>query len=157
MAMLNKVMLIGRLAADPEFRAFGNGGRVANLRLAVNGRKKDSTGAWVDDPMFIDCSVFNRGENGKEADRIEEFGLRKGSQLYIEGKLVLEMWDDKATGAKRSKHKMIVDNWQTLDPKSQQAAPQRPAATAPRAYTPPEEDNYPPPEHGQGDDQEIPF
>ena len=116
MANLNKVMLIGRLTRDPEFRAFANGGHVAAFGFAVTNRKKNAqTGEWEDDPMFIDCDVFNRGENGKQADLIERFGLRKGSQIFIEGRLILDRWSDKTSGEKRSKHKLVVDNFQLLD------------------------------------------
>ena len=118
MANLIEVMLIGRLTRDPEFRAFANGGRVAAFGFAVTNRKKNAqTGEWEDDPMFIDCDVFNRGENGKQADLIERFGLRKGSQIFIEGRLILDRWSDKTSGEKRSKHKLVVDNFQLLDPR----------------------------------------
>src|SRR5689334_16677295 len=87
MANLNKVMLIGRLTRDPEFRTFSNGGKVAKFGFAVTNRRKNSqTGEWEDEPMFIDCEVFNRGESGKQADLIERFALHKGSQIFIEGK-----------------------------------------------------------------------
>ncbi|MCX7700214.1 MAG: single-stranded DNA-binding protein [Gemmataceae bacterium] len=118
MANLNKVLLIGRLTRDPEFRSFASGGRVASFGFAVTNRRRNpQTGQWEDDPMFIDCSVFN-SETNKQADRVEQFGLRKGSQLFLEGRLVLDRWDDKNTGEKRSKHKLVVDNFQILDPRS---------------------------------------
>src|SRR4051812_5015602 len=104
MANLNKVMLIGRLTRDPEARSFSNGGKVTVLGFAVTNRKKNSqTGQWEDDPMFIDVKVFNRGEAGTLATRAEET-LRKGQQILIEGHLVLETWEDKNGGGKRSKH-----------------------------------------------------
>src|SRR5689334_4863631 len=85
MANLNKVMLIGRLTRDPELRSFANGGRVANFGFAVNNRKKNQqTGEWEEEPVFLDCEAFNRGEFGKTADLVERF-LKKGRQAYIEG------------------------------------------------------------------------
>jgi single-strand DNA-binding protein len=118
MANLNKVMLIGRLTRDPETRVFGNGGKVSKFGFATTNRKKNqSTGEWEDDPMFIDVSVFNRGEYGKLADLAEE-RLRKGHQVFLEGKLVLDQWEDKQTGQKRSKHVLVVDNFQFLEPRS---------------------------------------
>ncbi len=129
MANLNKVLLIGRLTRDPEFRSFASGGRVASFGFAVTNRRKNpQTGQWEDDPMFIDCSVFN-GETNKLADRIEQFGLRKGSQLFLEGRLVLDRWDDKATGEKRSKHKLVIDNFQLLDSRSDAAGSARGSST----------------------------
>jgi single-strand DNA-binding protein len=73
MANLNKVMLIGRLTRDPEVRTFSNGGKVAKIGFAVNNRKKDQqSGQWVDDPVFLDVECFNRGENGRQADLVEQ-------------------------------------------------------------------------------------
>lgn len=67
--------------------------------------------------MFIDVEAFDRGEFGKNATKIEEM-VKKGSNLFIEGKLILESWDDKVTGSKRTKHKVEVDSWQFLDKKA---------------------------------------
>jgi single-strand DNA-binding protein len=115
MANVNKVLLIGRLTRDPEVRTFATGGKVAAFGFAVTNRKKNpTTGQWDDDPMFIDVKVFNRGENGRQADLVEQ-SLRKGQQVFLEGRLVLEQWDDKQTGQKRSKHVIVVDNFQFLE------------------------------------------
>src|SRR5947209_6683761 len=144
MADVNKVILIGRLTRDPETRTFSNGGKVAKFGFAVGSRRKNpQTGQWEDgDTMFIDCEAFNRGEFGHLADRVEQY-LRKGNQVFLEGRLKLESWDDKTTGQKRSKHAMVVDNMQFLEPRQQGGgeggnydrpartggpAPQRPAA-----------------------------
>lgn len=115
MANFNLVVLIGRLTRDPETKTFGNGGMVANFGFVTNGRKKSGS-EWVDDPMFIDVAVFNRGEFGKLADLVRD-RCKKGTPLMIEGKLSLEQWDDKATGAKRSKHKIVADQIQLLEPR----------------------------------------
>ena len=115
MANMNKVILIGRLTRDVETRAFANGGMVAKFGFAVTNRKKNAqTGEFEDEPMFIDCEAFNRGDTGKLADIIRD-KCRRGSQIMIEGKLHLDNWDDKTTGAKRSKHKLVVENMQLLD------------------------------------------
>lgn len=115
MANMNKVILIGRLTRDVETRAFANGGMVAKFGFAVTNRKRNAqTGEYEDEPMFIDCEAFNRGDTGKLADIIRD-KCRRGSQIMIEGKLHLDNWDDKATGAKRSKHKLVVENMQLLD------------------------------------------
>ncbi len=119
MANVNKVLLIGRLTRDPEVRSFSTGGKVANFGFAVTNRKKNmTTGQWEDDPMFIDCKVFNRGEFGKQADLVEQ-SLHKGNQVFLEGRLVLETWDDKQSGQKRSKHVLYVDNFQFLEPRQE--------------------------------------
>jgi len=115
MANMNKVILIGRLTRDVETRAFQNGGLVAKFGFAVTNRKKNAqTGQFEDEPMFIDCEAYNRGDTGKLADIIRD-KCRRGSQIMVEGKLHLDQWDDKTTGAKRSKHKLVIDNMQLLD------------------------------------------
>lgn len=117
MASVNKLILIGRLTRDPEVRSFPNGGKIVTFSFASNNRKKNSqTGEWEDEPMYIDCKVFNRGEYGKKADLAEQY-LHKGDLTYLEGKLVLETWNDKNSGAKRSKHVFVVDDMQFLQPK----------------------------------------
>ncbi len=117
MANLNKVMLIGRLTRDPESRAFTNGGKVTKFGFAANNRaKNNTTGQWEDVPMFIDVKIFNRGEFGRKADVAEQY-LSKGQQVFIEGHLVLEQWDDKETGQKRSKHVVVADNFEFLSPR----------------------------------------
>ncbi|HEX4591173.1 MAG TPA: single-stranded DNA-binding protein [Gemmataceae bacterium] len=142
MANVNKVILVGRLTREPELRTFSNGGKVAAFGFAVNSRRKNpQTGQWEDgDPMFIDCKAFNRGETGHLADTVGQY-LHKGHRAYLEGRLDLEQWDDKATGAKRSKHVLVVENVQFLEPRADGGeggnydrpartgpAPQRPAA-----------------------------
>ncbi|HEY8504015.1 MAG TPA: single-stranded DNA-binding protein [Gemmataceae bacterium] len=118
MANFNKVILIGRLTRDPEVRTFASGGKVAKFGFAVTNRRKNTqTGQWEDEPMFIDVEVYNRGEFGRSADLVEE-RLRKGSQICLEGRLHLDTWDDKQTGQKRSKHKIVADNFQFLDPRT---------------------------------------
>jgi single-strand DNA-binding protein len=116
MANLNKVMLIGRLTRDPEVRTFANGGKVAKFGFAVNNRKKNSqTGEWEDDPVFIDAEIFNRGEQGKQADRVEQT-LRKGAQVFIEGHLRMDRWQQ--DGQNRSKLLVVVDTFQYLEPRT---------------------------------------
>lgn len=163
MANVNKVILVGRLTRPPETRTFANGGKVAQFGFAVSNRKKNqSTGQWEDEPMFIDCKVFNRGESGQQADRVQE-SLAKGNQVFLEGHLVFEQWDDKNGGGKRSKHVLVVDNFQYLEPRQDgggQASQGRPSQAAPRAHPRQEApgDGYegPGPQPG-GEEGEIPF
>lgn len=114
MANLNKVLLIGRLTRDPEVRTFSNGGKVAKFGFAVNNRRKNSqTGQWEDDPVWLDCEAYNRGEFGKLAETVEQY-CRKGSQVFIEGHLQLDQWVDR-DNQKRQKLKIVVDALQLLD------------------------------------------
>ena len=171
MANLNKVMLIGRLTRDPEVRTFPNtGGKVAKFGFAVNNRRKNSsTGEWEAEPVFIDMEVFNRGEQGRQADLVEQ-SLRKGHQVFIEGHLRLDQWTSQ-DGQKRQRLLVVVDNFQFLEPRSdagsgeggsryQRGAPaSRAPATAPRPA--PEEEHAPEAEgfgaEGRGGEEEIPF
>jgi single-strand DNA-binding protein len=161
MANLNRVILIGRLTRDPECRTFANGGKVAKFGFAVTNRRKNSqTGQWEDEPMFIDCEAYNRGETGTLANVIEQY-CRKGSQICIEGKLHLDQWDDKQTGQKRSKHKLVVDQMQLLDPKQDGsgAGPRQagaPAASA-RGASAANDDYADEPRQTGGNGEDIPF
>lgn len=117
MANFNKVILVGRLTRDVETRSFPSGGMVAKFGFAVTNRRKNAqNGQWEDEPMFIDVEVFNRGETGKLADLVRD-RCRKGSQILIEGKLHLDQWEK--DGQKRSKHKLVADIIQLLDPRPQ--------------------------------------
>lgn len=113
MANLNKVMLIGRLTRDPEIKEFSSGGKVASFGFVVDNRKKNqATGQWENEPCFLDVKAFNRGDYSKQADIVEK-NLKKGSQAYIEGHLVLEQWTSKE-GTKQSKLKIVMDNVQFI-------------------------------------------
>jgi single-strand DNA-binding protein len=120
MANLNKVMLIGRLTRDPEPIQVRGSGQGAKFGFAVNNRKlNQDTQQWEDVPVFIDMEVWNRGENGKQADRVLQT-LRRGQQLFVEGHLKLDQWTDppEKGGAKRSKLSVVVDNFQYLEPRA---------------------------------------
>jgi single-strand DNA-binding protein len=174
MASFNKVLLIGRLTRDPEMRTFANGGKVANFSVAVNERKKNAqTGAWEDAAIFIDCAAFNRGEYGKTADLIEKF-CHKGDLVHVDGKLTIESWDDRTTGHKRTKPKVVVEAVQFLTPKSdgtgspggygggsRPQSGQRPAGSAYRDQTPSDTSGQPlpddEPEDQSGGGDQIPF
>jgi single-strand DNA-binding protein len=159
MANFNKVILIGRLTRDPETRTFSTGGKVAKFGFAVSNRKKNSqTGQWEDEPMFIDCEAYNRGDFGTLANTIETY-CKKGSLICIEGKLHLDQWDDKSTGQKRSKHKIVVDAMQLLERRGDDGqgggAPRSAGAPAPAkaAAGAGDYDDAP----SAGNDDQIPF
>jgi single-strand DNA-binding protein len=164
MANLNKVMLIGRLTRDPEVRTFSNGGKVAAFGFAVNNRKKNQqTDQWEDEAVFLDVKAFNRDSGRKLADLAEQY-LKKGHQAYIEGHLVLEEWQDKNDGSKRQKLKIVVDNFQFLEPKSDGDSPRgqrtasRPATSAAPAAQYDEPSSFDPPEGGGAENPDhIPF
>lgn len=90
MSSVNKVILIGALGADPEVRSFQNGGKVANLRLATSERWKDKDGERQERTTWHTVAIFGDGLAG-----IAEKYLRKGSKVYLEGKLAVRKWTDK--------------------------------------------------------------
>ena len=172
MANLNKVMLIGRLTRDPETRTFSNGGKVARFGFAVNNRRRNQqTGEWEDEPVFLDCEAFNRGETGRQmADQVQQY-LTKGRQIFIEGHLRMDKWTDKE-GQSRSKLVVVVDNFQYLEPRPDSTAGEgnaRPPRMAPAPRKPAnastdnapadgfeEPEPYEPPT-GRSDVSDIPF
>lgn len=154
MADFNKVILIGRLTADPESRTFANGGKVTKLRFAMSHKKKNQqTGAWDSEPMYLDIDVFNRGEFGKLADLCQE-RLRKASQICVEGKLHLETWTEANTQVKRSKHKLVADSVTFLDGKPADGGWQPGPPESPPAGEP---DSGKPAGGGAGYGDSIPF
>lgn len=123
MANVNKVTLIGRLTRDPETHVFANGGKVANIGFAVNNRRKNAqTGEWEDVPVWVELKAFNRETGRKLADTAEQH-LRKGHQVYVEGRLSLEEWTGKDDGKKHSKTVVIVEELQFLEKKEGTSAP----------------------------------
>jgi len=89
---LNKVTLIGNLGADPEVRTFNNGGKVCNLRIATSERWRDkNTGENREKTEWHSVAIFSEG-----LVRVCEQYLRKGSSIYIEGKLQTRKWQDQS-------------------------------------------------------------
>ena len=89
---VNKVILIGNLGRDPEVRTFQNGGKVCNLRIATSESWKDrNTGERRDRTEWHSVAIFN-----ENLARLAEQYLRKGSKVYIEGKLETRKWQDQS-------------------------------------------------------------
>jgi single-strand DNA-binding protein len=89
---LNKVMIIGNLGADPEIRSFQNGGRVANLRIATSENWKDkNTGERREKTEWHTVAIFSEGLVG-----VVERYLKKGSKVFVEGKLQTRKWQDQS-------------------------------------------------------------
>jgi single-strand DNA-binding protein len=134
MAHLNKVMLIGRVTADPEPpRNLNGGSTVTKFRFAVGRSKKNpQTGQWENDPnpLYIDCEAFARPDQKRNLVTLIDQHVKKGSQLYVEGRLQLDTWDDKKTGEKRSKIKLVIDNLEFLGDKPEGGGGQQPARAA---------------------------
>ena len=108
--MVNKVILIGRLGADPEVRYTQEGMMVTNLRLATNEYRKDKSGERVDRTEWHRVVAF-----GKLAEICGNY-LSKGRLVYIEGSLRTRQWEDKE-GNKRSTTEIMANNMQMLESK----------------------------------------
>src|SRR5258705_1879751 len=108
MANFNKVILAGNLTRDPQLRYLPSQTAVVDFGLAVNHRWRTPQGEDREEVLFIDCSAF-----GKMAETINKY-CQKGKPILVEGRLKYETWDDKESGGKRSKHKVIVDGFQFL-------------------------------------------
>jgi len=110
--MVNKVILIGRLGADPEIRFTPDGTMVANLRLATDESYRNKDGEKVQKTEWHRIVAFR-----KLAEICQSY-LSKGKQIYIEGRLQTRTWDDK-DGIKRSTTEIIASNMRMLDSKGQ--------------------------------------
>lgn len=111
MANLNKVMLIGNLTRDPELRHTPSGKTVSEIGLAINRTWTNDQGQKQEDTTFVDVTLW-----GRQAEVVQQY-VTKGSPIYIEGRLQLDSWDDKETGKKRSKLRVIAENFQFLSGK----------------------------------------
>lgn len=144
MPNLNKVMLIGTLTRDPEIKHTPKGMAVAALGIAINRSYKTDSGEKREEVVFVDVELW-----GKTAELAGEY-LKKGRPVYIEGRLKLETWDDKTTGAKRSKMKVVGEQMQFLGSKPDGQAPAQKQAPAARQPAAPDPDLDP-------ESEEVPF
>lgn len=108
MASFNKVLLLGNLTRDPEVRYTPKGSAVCDLGIAVNRSYTTDAGEKREEATFVDVTLW-----GRTAEVAGEY-LKKGRPVFIEGRLQLDSWDDKQTGQKRSKLKVIGETMQLL-------------------------------------------
>jgi single-strand DNA-binding protein len=111
MANLNKVMLIGNVTRDPEIKYTPKGSAVTDLGIAVNRVYTPEGGEKREETTFVDVTLW-----GRQAEIAGEY-CKKGRSIYIEGRLQLDSWEDKATGQKRSKLRVVGENFQLLGPR----------------------------------------
>jgi len=107
MAAINRVVLVGNLTRDPELRHTPSGTAVCNLRLAVNTRRKDETGQWVDKPNYFDITVW-----GNQGERCAQY-LSKGRPVAVDGRLEWREWET-PEGNKRQAVDVVADTVQFL-------------------------------------------
>jgi single-strand DNA-binding protein len=153
MASFNKVILLGNLTRDPEVRYTPKGTAVTELGMAVNRVYTAENGEKREETNFVDVTLW-----GRTAEIAGEY-LKKGRPVFIEGRLQLDTWDDKTSGQKRSKLKVVGEGLQLIGSRpggggGGGGGGDEEGSSAPRASRP-----APPPKAAPAgpDDDEIPF
>ncbi len=108
MANLNRVLLIGNLTRDPELRVTPKGTAICQFGLAISRSFKDESGQTREEATFVDIEAW-----GKQGELIAKY-CTKGRPLFVEGRLRFDQWEDKQSGQKRSKLKVVLENFQFL-------------------------------------------
>lgn len=129
MASYNRVILMGNMTRDVELKYTPGGTPVTDITLAVNDRRKNASGEWVDETTFVDVTLW-----GRTAELAGEY-LGKGSPLLVEGRLKLDTWE--TDGQKRSKLRVVCDRMQFVGgreggPTAGEGAPTRTTASPQR-------------------------
>jgi single-strand DNA-binding protein len=107
---VNKVILLGNVGKDPEIRSTTGGTLVANLSLATSERYKDKGGEWQERTEWHNLVGYARG-----AEILRDY-VKKGSKLYVEGRITTRSWDDKETGKKAYRTEIVVNEISLLSP-----------------------------------------
>jgi single-strand DNA-binding protein len=100
---VNKVFLLGNVGKDPEIRSTAGGMTVASFSLATADRAKDAQGNWADKTEWHNLVCFQR-----TAEVVRDY-VKKGSQIFVEGKIQTRSWDDKTSGEKKYKTEILVN------------------------------------------------
>ncbi len=143
MPSLNKVMLIGNVTRDPEVRTLPKGTAVCQFGLAINRKFKTDAGETKEEVLFADVEAW-----GKQAETIAKY-VTKGRPLYVEGRLRLDQWEDKTTKEKRSRMKIVLEQFQFIGDSRGESAPSAPAAN--------ESTPAPAPKQAESLDEDVPF
>ncbi len=108
MPSLNKVLLMGNLTRDPELRVTPKGTPICQFSLAINRQFKMESGESREEVIYVDVEAW-----GKQGETIAKY-MTKGRPLYVEGRLRLDQWEDKNTKEKRSRMKVVLEQFQFL-------------------------------------------
>jgi single-strand DNA-binding protein len=139
---------MGNLTRDPELRVTPKGTAICQFGIAVNRQFKGEDGAMRDDTTFVDVEAW-----GKTGENISKY-FTKGKPIFVEGRLKLDSWEDKATGQKRSKMKVVCEQFQFIGGKDENAGGSSPD----RRAAPPARNQTPDTHGGNGGDMEdVPF
>ncbi|HKS03837.1 MAG TPA: single-stranded DNA-binding protein [Chthoniobacterales bacterium] len=147
MANLNKVLLLGNVTRDPEIRYTPKGSAVCDLGVAVNRAYTTDSGEKREEVTFVDVTLW-----GRTAEVASEY-LKKGRPVFVEGRLQMDTWDDKQTGQKRTRLRVVAENMQLLGGRPQGGGGGGADAEESRqSSSPPKKSGTPEP-----DEDEIPF
>lgn len=103
---INKAIIFGNITRDPELRALPSGMNVCNFSVATNRVFKDRDGKKQEQTDFHNVVVF-----GRQADTVAQY-LKKGSSVYVEGRMQTRSWDDKTSGEKKYRTEVVADSVQ---------------------------------------------
>jgi single-strand DNA-binding protein len=135
---VNKVILLGNVGKDPEIKSTTGGTLVANLSLATSERYKDKGGEWQERTEWHNLVGYARG-----AEILRDY-VKKGSKLYVEGRITTRSWDDKETGKKNYRTEIVVNEISLLSPtegsKASSASRGRDSQSRTNRHTEPAED-----------------
>jgi single-strand DNA-binding protein len=153
MASFNKVILLGNLTRDPEVRYTPKGTAVTELGMAVNRVYTAENGEKREETTFVDVTLW-----GRTAEIAGEY-LKKGRPVFIEGRLQLDTWDDKTSGQKRSKLKVVGEGLQLIGSRPGGASGGGGGGDEESSGAPRSSKSAPPPKAAPStpDDDEIPF
>ncbi len=113
---VNKALLLGHVGKDPEIRSTAGGTMVASFSLATSDRQKDSQGNWADKAEWHNLVAFNR-----TAEIVRDY-VKKGTQIFVEGKIQTRSWDDKDSGQKKYRTEVLVNDLSLLGSRGEAGA-----------------------------------
>jgi len=151
MANLNRVLLIGNLTRDPDLRYTPKGTAVTEIGLAVNRVYTGEDGERKEETTFVDVTLWAR------LAEIAGQYLKKGRPVFVEGRLQLDTWDDKQTGQKRSKLRVVAENIQLLGSRQEGELPTSPPPRRPGTTPPPPARTEPRDPDLDAEPDDIPF
>lgn len=143
MAYLNKVFLIGNLTRDPELRVTPKGTAICTCTIAVTRRSKNEAGEQTEETAFVDFEAWS-----KQGELVSKY-CSKGSPVMIEGRLKLDQWEDKTSGQKRSKLKVVMENVQFLSSRGDQQGGGQQQGAGQQESQPAQNQQRPPPAQQQ--------
>ncbi len=160
MPSLNKVLLMGNLTRDPELRVTPKGTPICQFSLAINRQFKMESGESREEVTYVDIEAW-----GKQGETIAKY-CTKGRPLYVEGRLRLDQWEDKNTKEKRSRMKVVLEQFQFLGDSRGGGGPAGTGAAAepgidqtatPERHAPPARSAAPKPGPTESLDDDVPF